>query len=103
MTDKARWQAPIEHHERALKYGSDTWYKARDWDRLRKWFGSVCLNCGVRKVTVDHVVPLCLGGVNLIHNLQPLCRRCNKRKGRRIIDYRDPDRLVQLLAALERR
>lgn len=48
-----------------------------------------CLACGQsRPLTMDHVVPLSRGGANTPDNLQPLCRSCNTRKGRSIIDYR---------------
>ena len=33
------------------------------------------------KLTVDHVVPRCLGGANAQTNLQTLCERCNHAKG----------------------
>ena len=32
-------------------------------------------------LTVDHIVPLALGGSNELHNLQVLCRSCNSLKG----------------------
>lgn len=51
-----------------------------------------CLGCGrVEKLTVDHVVPLSLGGNNWPANLQPLCLSCNLKKHTKIIDYR-PDK-----------
>jgi 5-methylcytosine-specific restriction endonuclease McrA len=41
--------------------------------------------CG--KLIADHIIPISLGG----GNHQPLCRRCNGRKGVAIIDYRPVD------------
>ena len=44
---------------------------------------------GKKKLTVDHIVPVSLGGKNTIDNLQPLCLTCNSKKHNKIIDYRD--------------
>lgn len=39
-------------------------------------------------MTMDHVIPLVIGGPHHPDNIQPLCQRCNSRKGARVIDYR---------------
>jgi 5-methylcytosine-specific restriction endonuclease McrA len=47
------------------------------------------LRCGVvEDLTVDHIVPLALGGSNAIENIQPLCHDCNGIKGCETTDYR---------------
>lgn len=101
----ASWTADdrraVDHYRRARAAGSDTDYRAADWRLLRTWFGGVCLACGGTPVTVDHVMPLSQGGSNTLRNLQPLCRRCNARKGGQIVDYRDPRLLVQVLTMLD--
>lgn len=54
-----------------------------------KKHGKVCLACGSQnEISLDHIVPVCRGGWNSINNLQPLCRSCNSKKGKKIIDYR---------------
>lgn len=59
---------------------------------LRALYRSTCLACGRRepaiRLTVDHVIPLSLGGTNSLDNFQPLCADCNRRKGARLVDYR---------------
>lgn len=51
--------------------------------------GEECARCGTsKKLTIDHIIPRCLGGTNEISNLQLLCRACNSAKGDRGIDYR---------------
>lgn len=61
-----------------------------EWVSLKEKYGNKCLCCGRTDVslTVDHVIPICLNGKNIIENIQPLCKKCNCRKGKNIIDYR---------------
>jgi hypothetical protein len=41
-----------------------------------------CVKCGSKKyLTLDHIVPVSLGGVTSEENAQTLCRSCNSRKG----------------------
>lgn len=62
-----------------------------EWQELCARYGNRCVCCG-RKTALqhDHIIPVSLGGPSDIGNIQPLCKRCNDRKGTRIIDYR-PD------------
>ena len=69
---------------RALKAGNGGSYTAAQFSAL----GDICLCCGRKGVTTDHVVPLSKGGTSDISNIQPLCLPCNDRKGVNIIDYR---------------
>lgn len=51
------------------------------WDRD----GWRCVACGTHVgLTVDHIVPVALGGSDDMTNLQTLCGRCNSRKGARV-------------------
>ena len=43
--------------------------------------GHNCLYCGEKAEVLDHVVPIAWGGTNDIENMQPICRRCNSKKG----------------------
>jgi 5-methylcytosine-specific restriction endonuclease McrA len=86
---------------RARRKGATGTYTRREWRALCAWFGNVCLRCGSDgALSVDHVVPIILGGSNYIDNLQPLCRSCNSSKHTKHIDYRDPERLAAFLASL---
>lgn len=56
---------------------------------LIKRYGEVCLRCGgTDHIQVDHVIPVALGGPNVMENMQLLCRTCNIQKSATIADYR---------------
>lgn len=63
-----------------------------EWTALKVAYGFRCLACGQHepdiKLTIDHVLPLSLGGTNAIGNIQPLCGPCNSSKGATEKDYR---------------
>lgn len=93
--------AAIKHRRRARLKSNGGSYTAAEWAAMLEWFGYCCLSCGAMSdLTVDHVIPLALGGANLIANLQPLCRSCNSQKHAHTLDYRDPDVLEGFLASL---
>jgi 5-methylcytosine-specific restriction endonuclease McrA len=48
--------------------------------------GGRCRRCGsARNLEVDHIVPLSRGGDSDDRNLQTLCRRCNRRKWKKLV------------------
>lgn len=59
---------------------------------LLKFFNYTCVCCFRRGHTIglsiDHIVPLYLGGSDSIKNLQPLCTKCNSSKGDDATDMR---------------
>lgn len=52
----------------------------QEWKRSRS-----CTYCNGPCETVDHIVPLVLGGTNHEGNLTPACRGCNSSKGGKLI------------------
>jgi len=51
----------------------------------------MCFNCHSEDdLTIDHIVPMSLGGKHEIDNLQVLCRSCNSRKKQDVIRYELP-------------
>lgn len=60
-----------------------------EWLAVLDEFGHICLACGSDgPLTVDHVIPISTGGLNVRENVQPLCGPCNSSKGAKSIDYR---------------
>jgi 5-methylcytosine-specific restriction endonuclease McrA len=76
--------------KRALAFGYEgEHFTYTEWLALLEFYGHRCLRCGSREqLTVDHVIPLSLGGSNSIDNIQPLCEGCNLRKDQDTTDYR---------------
>jgi len=64
----------------------------QEWHELKKRYGNKCLCCGISEsevtISIDHVMPIVLGGSDYISNIQPLCTRCNSKKHTKSTDYR---------------
>ena len=53
--------------------------------RIYRRDGFRCRHCRTsRELQIDHIYPVCRGGLTVDSNLQTLCRRCNLRKGARV-------------------
>lgn len=62
----------------------------KEWRELLLEANYKCQKCGATEdLTLDHIVPIFLGGSGNKHNGQVLCRSCNSQKGIKIIDYRN--------------
>ncbi len=64
-----------------------------EYELVVEQYDSKCVCCGVEETDtnvlgLDHVVPISVGGLNQSHNLQPMCKACNTKKGTKTIDYR---------------
>jgi hypothetical protein len=56
--------------------------RARRWRQsLHRITGKRCLYCGEASESIDHVLPLSRGGLNVTENCVPACLGCNGRKG----------------------
>ena len=87
------------HNHRALVLGVGGSYSIEDWLALCKKAEWRCLRCrDGGKLEIDHVIPLEEGGANTIENIQPLCPRCNRWKGRESFDFRPLIQFIGLLA-----
>lgn len=79
------------HKRRSTINGAGS-FTAAEWAALKEQYDHRCLMCGLQepeiRLTVDHIVPLSKGGMNIIDNIQPLCKSCNSKKHRGIIDLR---------------
>ena len=59
------------------------------WEKICADNKFLCVQCfepfDIKDLTIDHIMPVSLGGTNDISNLQPLCMPCNRLKGNRWI------------------
>ena len=64
----------------------------KEWAALKKRYDNRCVCCGRRepeiRLTQDHIVAVTQGGSGQIDNVQPLCSKCNSKKGSSNTDYR---------------
>lgn len=72
-----------KHATRARKHGPGAGsYTEAQWQHILTVNDHKCVRCGSPSdLTIDHRIPLSLGGTNDWTNLQPLCHMCNSRKG----------------------
>ena len=79
-----------KENRRARMYGSGKTVTTKEWKSVLDKYGCRCLYPGCERtdLTMDHVIPLSLGGTHAIDNIQPLCSFHNSSKGTKAIDYR---------------
>lgn len=56
-----------------------------DWKKLLEVFDRKCPFCGGKPdvFDLDHLIPIHLGGFNVVGNIVPICRPCNAQKNRK--------------------
>lgn len=81
-----------KQRRRARILGAINTLTLAQWTAIKKYYCYSCLWCRGKepdvKLSMDHVVPLALGGAHAAFNIQPLCVRCNSIKRDRILDFR---------------
>lgn len=86
------WVLEKTRRRRARKKANGGNITAQEWQELKEFYNHTCLCCKRSepeiKLTLDHIVPLSVGGSHSCENAQPLCMTCNRNKGAKIVDYR---------------
>lgn len=66
-------------------------YTLKQWEALKLVFQKTCPACFRSEpeinLTIDHIIPLSIGGNNGFDNIQPLCNSCNSKKHTKVIRY----------------
>ena len=75
---------------RMRKNGNQGYHTRAEWETLKAQYNWTCIFCKKSepeiKLTEDHIIPVSKFGSDNIENIQPLCRKCNSRKGTKIIN-----------------
>lgn len=78
------YKAILESNRRAKIKQSTGNFSPLEWEELKMKYRYMCLCCKKSepeiRLTADHIIPIALGGVNTIDNIQPLCGLCNSIK-----------------------
>lgn len=78
------WRDPIKARQRRhLRRVAETQFVILPKE-LRRLYSQPCAACGsLVNQSIDHIIPLSLGGLHSIGNLQTLCLPCNVKKANR--------------------
>src|SRR5574343_279321 len=78
-----------ENKRRSLMRSNGGNFTLEEWNKMKIKYKNTCLSCGRKepdiKLTIDHIIPIFKGGMNICNNIQPLCISCNSRKHLKII------------------
>ena len=90
ITKNKEYRSWIKNKHNRLKRIAEGNYTWKEWKELKKKYNYSCVMCGRKepeiKLTIDHIIPISKRGTNWISNIQPLCRSCNSKKGKKV-DY----------------
>lgn len=59
-----------------------------------------CYACGRPAESIDHIVPVALGGTDEIDNLRPACISCNSRGGAHLVNASKPKKTTPALSLI---
>ncbi len=89
-----RNKGKVRFYEKQREYrerNAEGSFTLKEWEIKKKFFKFKCAICKISEekllnttregLTIDHIIPLIKGGTNYIVNIQPLCRKCNLKKG----------------------
>lgn len=90
------WIRRANHRRRILLKGArniENMLTGEEWNAVCERYGYSCLCCSKHievsfDMTCDHIIPITKDGLDTLENVQLLCRKCNSKKGTKIIDYR---------------
>lgn len=82
---------------RLKKLSNGGGHTQREWEDIKEKFNNTCPCCFRKepliKLSIDHIIPIKLGGTDNVDNIQPLCRSCNSSKQTKIIRY-EPESII---------
>lgn len=100
-----RWLVE-SNNQRARAAGLPHGLTPEAWENVVADFGHRCAYCGRhRRIILEHVIPISLGGGTIVDNVVPACASCNSKKANRepvAWLAEEPERLLCFLEAVAR-
>lgn len=91
-------------NQRASRAGYEGRLKMYEWEAVLNQTRFLCIACEEKPAdSIDHVIPLSCGGTNTYDNIQPMCIRCNLKKGSRSVDFRNSEFIKAVEEACRKR
>lgn len=89
--EESNWLKNKRNRIKKILNKNGSYHTFGEWELLKRQYNFICPCCmksePTIKLTEDHIIPLSVGGVDTIDNIQPLCKSCNCRKHTKIIKY----------------
>ena len=88
--------------EKKQKLDIDNYYTPEQWKLVQEFFEHSCVYCGKKvKLTMDHFIPVIMGGKTELKNIVPACLPCNSSKsGKHPMEWCDTTTYKYLSALL---
>lgn len=84
-------------NQKSKKKGYSGVLSMKEWEFILNLTKFMCIACEENKAdSIDHVLPLSNGGTNTVDNIQPMCLKCNLKKGARHVDFRSREFIEQI-------
>ncbi len=100
-TEKGKAMRQQSHRNRRAKQG---YIDSATIQLLFDAFDNRCAYCGKKaKLSLDHIVPLHLGGAHSLINFAPACSSCNSKKSaKKLEDFVSPEKLSSIIDRIQR-
>ena len=91
LTKKKGYRSFMQTRRELRKKGNGGSHTLKEWEDLKAKYNHTCPCCKRSepevKLTIDHILPISMGGLDSTDNIQPLCSKCNGKKFNRTIKY----------------
>ncbi|MBU1028512.1 MAG: HNH endonuclease [Nanoarchaeota archaeon] len=87
-TEKGKEKRAIQNHKRrAAITGAIADLTDKQWKWIKMVYENRCVYCNrqMKRITMDHILPLSRGGIHTMNNIVPACQSCNSKKNTKTV------------------